>query len=280
MNKRFKSGVAPYDPWTGLSWRMDDEGAWLCGDEHWLAYTGLTSTQAQGSGWLSCVHPDDFNQTLETWRSGLEHRTRFEVLHRLKGADGRYRFFLERVSPTPDDDGWTVISTDVNDVQSQVQGLASQQARAESRHLLERAGVAVLEFDGAGCVRFASREVQVALGVSGNALCGTSLDALMPKLLDPTVLERIVQPHVPAKSGVTTQQLGALNAWVKFCPRLAGQGFTVYFRSLEHENIRTRCLRRRCKHRRSRGNSEPQRNLTGLASSANAYSRRITMSCG
>jgi PAS domain S-box-containing protein len=226
--------ASSYDPWTGLRWRTDGHGAWLCADEHWLAYTGLTPAQARGSGWLSRVHPDDLGQTLEAWRSGLEHGQRFEILHRLQGTDGRYRFFLERVSPTPDGNGWSVITTDVNDVQSQVQSIASQRARAESQHLLERAGVAVLEFDATGCVRFASREAQEALGVSGHTLCGTSLDALMPSLLSPSVLERIVQPHAPAKSSVTTQQLGALNAWVKFCPQLAGQGFTVYFRGLEH----------------------------------------------
>ncbi len=222
-----------YDPWTALRWWANSSGGWASAGQAWLLYTGLEAAEANISGWLPVVHPDDRASSLQTWRDGLERGERFELMHRLRGADGQYRWFLERVSKLPDGQGWEVVATDVNEAQTQMHAKASEAALEAGQRLLERAGVAVLEFDGTGCVRFASREAQAALGASGAALGGKPLRELMPQLLNPNVLERIAQPQTPAKSSSTESQLGPLRAWVKFCPERFTQGFSIYFRGFE-----------------------------------------------
>jgi PAS domain-containing protein len=222
-----------HDPWTALHWRADSSGGLAWADRAWLLYTGLESAEATISGWSPVVHPDDRASSLQAWRDGLERGGRFELMHRLRGADGQYRWFLERASKLPGGQGWEIVATDVNEAQAQMHTKASEAALEAGQRLLERAGVAVLEFDGGGRVRFASREAQAALGASGAALSGKPLGELMPQLLSLNVLERIAGPQTPAKSSPTDSQLGPLRGWVKFCPERFTQGFSVYFRGFE-----------------------------------------------
>ncbi len=42
-----------------LLWRSDADGQHNSANEPWLAYTGQTHVQSQGSGWLRAIHPDD-----------------------------------------------------------------------------------------------------------------------------------------------------------------------------------------------------------------------------
>jgi PAS domain S-box-containing protein len=85
----------------------------------WDEYTGLTQEQLYGAGWDSIVHPDDLARSLDAWTHSLASGTPYEAEHRLRGANGTYRWFLGRALPISDDAGslvqWLGTATDIDD---------------------------------------------------------------------------------------------------------------------------------------------------------------------
>ena len=69
--------------------------------------------------WRPYVHAEDYPRTVEAWKSAIRTGSPYEVEHRMQLADGRYRWFLTRAVPVPDEAGsvikWYGTSTDVHD---------------------------------------------------------------------------------------------------------------------------------------------------------------------
>jgi two-component system, OmpR family, sensor histidine kinase VicK len=65
----------------------------------WLRFTGRTSEEALGEGWLESVHPDDREKRLGMHRRHAANGTPYEVEYRLRRHDGEYRRVLDRASP-------------------------------------------------------------------------------------------------------------------------------------------------------------------------------------
>jgi PAS domain S-box-containing protein len=78
----------------------------------------LSSFTTRGP-WRPCVYAEDHARTVETWKSAVRTGSPYEIEHRLQLADGRYRWFLTRAVPVPDETGrvrkWYGTSTDVDD---------------------------------------------------------------------------------------------------------------------------------------------------------------------
>ena len=45
----------------------------------WTDFTGQTTEDLQGWGWLNAIHPDDREQTAEKWNAAVTNRTPYEV---------------------------------------------------------------------------------------------------------------------------------------------------------------------------------------------------------
>ena len=104
-----------------LVWRSLDNGDWDWAGPQWVAYTGQPELDSHGQGWRAMVHPDDQVVTLQAWAAAAG-RGGLEVEHRLRRADGVYRWFQTRAVPLPGADGadgpnhWFGTSTDVDNV--------------------------------------------------------------------------------------------------------------------------------------------------------------------
>jgi PAS domain S-box-containing protein len=100
-------------------WTQDSNGE-LAGEQpSWAAYTGQTLAQYQHRGWLDAVHPDDHASTVDTWARAVSTGTPYEIEHRLRRHDGKYRYFSVRAVPVFADDGtireWAGIHTDITE---------------------------------------------------------------------------------------------------------------------------------------------------------------------
>lgn len=64
----------------------------------WLEYTGTAVNSQLGRGWSLCVHPDDQSGLLELWRGALASGGPLNIDVRIRGSDGRYRWFKHNAS--------------------------------------------------------------------------------------------------------------------------------------------------------------------------------------
>jgi PAS domain S-box-containing protein len=102
-----------------MAWSAAADGAGEFFNGRWLAYAGLTADQAQGWGWKVAVHPEDLNILVDYWRTLMASGQSGEIEARLRRADGVYRWFLFRATPSLDDDGrvvkWFGTNTDIEE---------------------------------------------------------------------------------------------------------------------------------------------------------------------
>ena len=73
-----------------------------------LEYFGRSLEELKKWGTTDAVHPIDLPQTRVAWRHAVETGLPYECEHRLRRADGEYRWFLTRALPLRDPDGRVV----------------------------------------------------------------------------------------------------------------------------------------------------------------------------
>lgn len=75
-----------------------------CNDA-WLKYTGRTSEQELGAGWMQGVHPDDAELCFKTYARGFDLRQPVEIEYRLRRRDGEYGWVRDFGKPAYDLEG-------------------------------------------------------------------------------------------------------------------------------------------------------------------------------
>ncbi|WP_083468682.1 sensor histidine kinase [Nostoc piscinale] len=99
----------------------------------WIALTGQTQEELQVWGWLNAIHPQDRELSLFLWNQAREWKSPYKLEHRVRVADGNYRFFAVRGVPILDADNqiqeWIGTHTDITDRKLAEEAL--QQAKAE-----------------------------------------------------------------------------------------------------------------------------------------------------
>ncbi len=84
-----------------------------------LEYFGRTTEQLNGWSTGNEVHPDDLPAVYAAWKRSIETMCVYDIDHRLRRADGVYRWFHARGLPLCDPDGrvvrWYVLLTDIHD---------------------------------------------------------------------------------------------------------------------------------------------------------------------
>jgi formate hydrogenlyase transcriptional activator len=102
---------------------LDREGALLQANQVLLDYNGHTLEEMQGAGTNERherdLHPDDLERARSERRYGLASGVPFEIEKRMRGKDGRYRWFLFRYNPLLNEQGrvarWFATATDIED---------------------------------------------------------------------------------------------------------------------------------------------------------------------
>jgi len=107
-------------------------------------YTGLTQEQLRAGGGQSTIHPEDLPRVLELWARATATGELFEAEHRLRRADGAFRWHLARVLALRDDSGritkWFGSCVDIDDQKR------AQEVLREAKEAAEAANRAKDEF--------------------------------------------------------------------------------------------------------------------------------------
>jgi PAS domain S-box-containing protein len=82
-----------------LIWVADQTGARVFVNHGWTAFTGRSTKQELGHGWLDRLHPEDRDRYMQTVGAATGERRGWEVEFRLRRSDGAYHWLLERATP-------------------------------------------------------------------------------------------------------------------------------------------------------------------------------------
>ena len=82
-------------------------------------YTGAAPDSAMGFGWFEYLHPDDQQQSQESWMHSVQTGKKYDCSYRMRGADSQYRWFRARAVPLRDSRGdiikWYGTCSDIHD---------------------------------------------------------------------------------------------------------------------------------------------------------------------
>jgi PAS domain S-box-containing protein len=107
------------DSISGLVAAMSASGEVLLLNRQSLDYFGRTTEELKNWATSDVVHPDDLPGVIAAWKHCFETGEPYDVEHRLRRADGVYRWFHARGLPAQDTEGrivrWHLLLTDVDD---------------------------------------------------------------------------------------------------------------------------------------------------------------------
>src|SRR6201995_38372 len=102
-----------------LVWRAAPDGNFEYVNKRMLDYLGAPLSEVIGWGWMDKVHPDDVGFKVRSWLENLESGSPHDVVCRIRGADGRYRWFEVRGEPLRASNGavlsWYGVLIDIDD---------------------------------------------------------------------------------------------------------------------------------------------------------------------
>jgi PAS domain S-box-containing protein len=119
-----------------LVWKAGPDGNFEYVNKRVLEYLGAPLGEIIGWGWMERVHPDDVAFKVRTWLKNLESGNPHDAACRIRGADGRYRWFEVRGEPLRASDGavldWYGVLIDIDDRRK------TEDALRESEHKLRQ----------------------------------------------------------------------------------------------------------------------------------------------
>jgi PAS domain S-box-containing protein len=120
----------------GLVWSADPAGEPTQFNQRLLDYSGMRLEDFQHRGWETFLHPADFPETAKAFYQAIQTGTSYEAVHRLRRADGEYRWHHARGEPLRDREGrivqWYGLSVDIDEGKK-----AEDQLRRSEAYLAE-----------------------------------------------------------------------------------------------------------------------------------------------
>jgi PAS domain S-box-containing protein len=117
----------------GLVWSTGPDGEPTQLNRRILDYSGMQFEDFLQLGWKQFLHPDDFPETAKAFYHSIQTGTPYQAVHRLRRADGEYRWYHARGEPLRDEHGriihWFGLSIDIDEGKKAEEELRSTQAR-------------------------------------------------------------------------------------------------------------------------------------------------------
>jgi PAS domain S-box-containing protein len=114
----------------------------------WADYTGLPCEEMMGWEWTRLIHPEDLDENIRRWRAALDTGEPFQIEHRIRQADGRFRWHLSRALAKRDTHDkismWVSSHTDIDSI---------KRGEEEKKRLLENERMARAEAERASKVK-------------------------------------------------------------------------------------------------------------------------------
>jgi PAS domain S-box-containing protein len=113
-----------------MLWSAAPDGQPTYINQRILDYSGLSLQSFQNLGWKEFLHPEDFPETARAFYNSIQTGDPYEAEHRLRRADGQYRWHHARGEPLRDREGriiqWYGLSVDIDDRKCAEQALLEE----------------------------------------------------------------------------------------------------------------------------------------------------------
>ena len=110
-----------------LAWIAESDGSIIWYNKRWFEFTGTTLDEMKGWGWKAVHHGDHLERVTDRFVKAIGSGEPWEDTFPLRGADGRYRWFLSRARPIRDAAGrvafWFGTNTDVTEQREQSEAI-------------------------------------------------------------------------------------------------------------------------------------------------------------
>jgi PAS domain S-box-containing protein len=120
------------DAMPQLVWTADPDGTVDYYNTRREEYSGL-DWRGEAWEWAPVLHADDLDATVKAWQHALETGTRYEAEHRVRMADGSFRWHLSRGTPVRGEAGrvvkWYGTATDIHDLKVSQEALRESEQR-------------------------------------------------------------------------------------------------------------------------------------------------------
>src|SRR5712671_3448799 len=120
------------DTVPSLVWAVEPDGENTYANRRILDYIGAPYEDFKNSGWQRFVHPDDLPETLKAFQHAIEAGTSYEAVHRVRRADGEFRWHHTRGEPMRDREGriiqWYGLTIDVDEAKKAEERLRRSEA--------------------------------------------------------------------------------------------------------------------------------------------------------
>jgi len=151
-----------------MMWQTDGAGQNVTPNQRWFEYTGQCVEDSQHGGWLASIHPDDMPQAGRAYTDAIAGGQSLELEYRVRGADGRYRWFLVRQLPVRDADGsiraWYGAAIDI-DARRQAE-TALQESEGRFRALADAAPALIWQFGPDGRLEYVNQRYAEVTGAA------------------------------------------------------------------------------------------------------------------
>jgi two-component system CheB/CheR fusion protein len=117
-------------------------------NQQWMEFTGVSFEQMKNWGWTQFIHPDDVDENIRQWQRSIDTGEPFQLEHRFRRVDGKYRWHLSRAHAMRNAKGkvlmWIGSNTDIDDM---------KRAEEERNQLLAREQAARAEAEDANRIK-------------------------------------------------------------------------------------------------------------------------------
>lgn len=128
------------DSMPQVVWVADSDGTVRYYNSRVAGFFGARQESDGTWVWRPEVHPEDVASADSAWRAAAEDRTPFQCEHRLRMADGAYRWHLSRAVPVSagphGETRWFGTATDVHDLKTAEEALRQSQRRELERRVV------------------------------------------------------------------------------------------------------------------------------------------------
>jgi PAS domain S-box-containing protein len=136
------------DTVPSLVWATGLNGENTYASQRILDYIGAPYEDFENSGWQQFVHPDDLPETLKAFHHAIETGTSYGIVHRVRRADGEFRWHRTRGEPMRDRDGriiqWYGLTIDVDEAKKAKDALRRDEAWLAQAQRLSHTGTWVM----------------------------------------------------------------------------------------------------------------------------------------